>query len=207
MVSLFKSEFEPRLEAAMYSTAAKLEKYAAKDSIEAEWKVKAAEQFGETVSKNSIDHVFHEGVNEIVHKRLLEKSERPDGRRHDELRKLSSEVGILPRVHGSGLFQRGETQILSIVTLGSPSMKQLLDTMEENDTQRRFMHQYNFPPYSVGEVGRMGGGGRREIGHSNLAQRSMEAIIPDEMSFPYTIRLVSEALSSNGSTSMASVCA
>lgn len=207
MIALFKSSFEPRLEDVMYGSGAKLEKYAAKDALEAEWKAKAAEQFGETVSKNSIDHVFHEGVNEIVHKRLLEKSERPDGRKHDELRNLSAEVGLLPRVHGSGLFQRGETQILSVITLGAPSMKQMLDTMEENDTQRRFMHHYNFPPYSVGEVGRMGGGGRREIGHSYLAQRSMEAVIPDEMSFPYTIRLVSEALSSNGSTSMASVCA
>jgi len=206
LVTFMREKIIARLEEAMYADMPKLEKYALKDAIEAEWKAVAKEKFGDTIAQSSIEYVFHEAVNEIVHRELLGKSRRPDGRKPDELRPLSGEVGFVPRVHGSGLFQRGETQVLSVITLGAPSDEQRFDTME-GEFKRRFMHHYNFPPYSVGEVGRMGSGGRREIGHGNLAERAMLPIIPSREDFPYTIRIVSETLASNGSSSMASVSA
>jgi polyribonucleotide nucleotidyltransferase len=138
-------------------------------------------------------------------KLVLEKGVRVDGRKIDEVRPLSAEVGILPRTHGSGLFQRGETQVLSVVTLGSPSDEQTLDTMEESG-KKRYMHHYNFPAFSVGEIGPMRGPGRREIGHGALAEKAMLPVLPDKEQFPYTIRVVSEVLSSNGSSSQASIC-
>ncbi|MDO8743440.1 MAG: polyribonucleotide nucleotidyltransferase, partial [Candidatus Azambacteria bacterium] len=156
-------------------------------------KIKAAEIF------------FEEAINDIVHKNVLEKDLRPDGRKLDELRKLSSEIGILPRVHGSGLFQRGETQVLSVLTLGSPSDELIIEGMIIS-TKKHFMHQYNFPPFSVGETGRMGAPGRREIGHGALAEKALLPVIPQKEDFPYAIRIVSEVLSSNGSSSMGSVC-
>ena len=119
---------------------------------------------------------------------------------------MSIEAGILPRTHGSAIFQRGETQILNILTLGSPGKEQWIEEMEI-EKKKYFMHHYNFPPFSVGETGRVGFPGRREVGHGALAEKSLEPVIPTKENFPYTIRLVSEALSSNGSTSMASVCA
>ena len=122
------------------------------------------------------------------------------------MRDLNAEVGILPHSHGTGLFNRGTTQALSVLTLAAPGLEQWIETMEIDLTKKRFMHHYIFPPFSVGEVGRMGGGGRREIGHGALAERSLEPIIPSKDKFPYTIRLVSEILSSNGSSSMASGC-
>ncbi len=148
---------------------------------------------------------FDEAIDEIVHENILTKEKRPDGRKIDELRKLSSEVGILPRTHGSGLFQRGETQVLSALTLGSPSDGQLIEGMVVSMT-KRFMHQYNFPPFCVGETGRMGAPGRREVGHGSLAERALLPVIPEKEKFPYVIRVVSEVLSSNGSSSMGSVC-
>jgi len=147
--------------------------------------------------------IFDEAIDEIVHKNILEKDKRPDGRKMDELRNLSSEVGFLPRTHGSGLFQRGETQILSALTLGSPSDELIIEGMIIS-TKKHFMHQYNFPPFSVGETGRMGAPGRREIGHGALAEKALLPMIPKN--FPYAIRIVSEVLSSNGSSSMGSVC-
>ena len=148
---------------------------------------------------------FDEAIDEIVHKNILGKEKRPDGRKLDELRGLSSEVGILPRTHGSGLFQRGETQVLSALTLGSPSDELIIEGMVVS-TKKHFMHQYNFPPFSVRETGRMGAPGRREIGHGALAERALLPIVPGKEKFPYAIRVVSEVLSSNGSSSMASVC-
>lgn len=136
---------------------------------------------------------------------VLEKGRRVDGRALDEIRPLSAEVGILPRTHGSGLFQRGETQVLSVVTLGSPSDEQTLDTMEESG-KKRYMHHYNFPSFSVGETGPMRGPGRREIGHGALAEKALLPVLPNKEEFPYTIRVVSEVLSSNGSSSQASAC-
>lgn len=136
---------------------------------------------------------------------VVEKGRRVDGRALDEIRPLFSEVGLIPRTHGSGLFKRGETQVLSIVTLGAPGDEQLLDTMEF-EGKKRYMHHYNFPGYSVGEVSPMRSPGRREIGHGALAEKAIEVVLPPKEQFPYTIRVVSEVLSSNGSTSQASVC-
>ncbi len=141
----------------------------------------------------------------VVRERILGEKARPDGRGYKDIRPISVEVGILPRVHGSGLFTRGETQILTIATLGTPGDEQKLDTLGAEET-KRYMHHYNFPPFSTGEVSLSRGPRRREIGHGALAERALEPMIPAQESFPYTLRLVSEALSSNGSTSMASVC-
>jgi len=149
--------------------------------------------------------IFEQKIDQIVHKNILEKEKRPDGRRLDEIRKISCEVGLLPRTHGSGLFSRGSTQVLSVVTLAPPGAEQLLDQMELEGT-KRFMHHYNFPPFCVGEVAPMRGPGRREIGHGALAEKALLPLIPSKEEFPYTIRIVSEILSSNGSSSMASVC-
>lgn len=152
-------------------------------------------------------NLFEELINEIVHTNIIHKEKRPDGRKPDELRHLSSYVSFLPRTHGSGIFVRGETQVLSVLTLGAPGDQQVIDTMETKDGMKRFMHHYNFPPYSVGEVKPLRGPSRRDIGHGALAERALARLIPPQIEFPYTIRLVSETLSSNGSSSMASVCA
>ncbi|MEK7515272.1 MAG: polyribonucleotide nucleotidyltransferase [Patescibacteria group bacterium] len=149
---------------------------------------------------------FERVADDIVHKNVLERDMRPDGRALNEVRDLSAEISILPRVHGSALFQRGQTQALSVLTLAAPGMEQWIETMEIELTKKHFMHHYVFPPFSVGETGRMGSPGRREIGHGALAERSLEPIIPSREDFPYTIRVVSEILGSNGSSSMASVC-
>ena len=163
----------------------------------------------ELVKKENLDEakiVFEEEIDRIVHKNILDSEKRPDGRKTDELRAISSEVAVLPYSHGTGLFQRGTTQALSVLTLASPGMEQWIETMEINLTKKRFMHHYVFPPFSVGEVGRMGAPRRRDIGHGNLAERALEPILPSKEEFPYTIRVVSEILASNGSSSMASVC-
>ena len=163
------------------------------------------ERLGETYAAEQILAAFDERVKQQVRSGILEKNVRPDGRGLKEIRPISAEVGILPRTHGSGLFTRGQTQALTIATLGSTSEEQRLDTLSPEDT-KRFLHHYNFPPFSVGEVRRMGSPSRRDIGHGALAERAIEPVIPAEDEFPYTIRLVTEVLSSNGSTSMASVC-
>lgn len=149
---------------------------------------------------------FEEEVEKAVFKNIIENNVRPDGRKRDELRKIACEVGVLPRTHGSAIFSRGMTRILSILTLGGPKDQQLLEGMEFVG-KKRFMHHYNFPPYSTGEVSSMRGPKRREIGHGNLVEKALLPLLPDPEQFPYTIRVVSEAVSSNGSTSMASVCA
>ncbi len=143
---------------------------------------------------------------QIVRRSILEEGVRPDGRGHADLRPLSAETGLVPRTHGSGLFQRGETQVLSFTTLAGSGMAQRLDDLTPEDS-KRFMHHYNFPPFSTGETGRVGNPSRRSIGHGMLGERAMTAILPSFEEFPYTIRVVSEVLASNGSTSMASVCA
>jgi polyribonucleotide nucleotidyltransferase len=155
----------------------------------------------EKVAKE-IDKMIYRQVSNAI----LERSQRIDGRDLIDVRQLEGKVNVLPQVHGSGIFSRGETQILSIVTLGAPGMEQYLDTMEKSGT-KHFMHHYNFPPYSVGEVSSLRSTGRREVGHSALAERGLWSIMPEKETFPYTVRVVSEALSSNGSTSMASACA
>ncbi|MBU4204700.1 polyribonucleotide nucleotidyltransferase [Patescibacteria group bacterium] len=149
---------------------------------------------------------FEKELKKAIYKNIIEDNKRPDGRKRDELRKISCEVGVLPRTHGSGLFSRGLTRVLSILTLGGPKDQQLLEGMEFIG-KKRFMHHYNFPPYSSGEVSFLRGPKRREIGHGCLVEKALLPLIPDFEQFPYTIRVVSEVLSSNGSTSMASVCA
>ncbi|KIX91621.1 polynucleotide phosphorylase [Staphylococcus microti] len=144
-------------------------------------------------------------IKEEVRRLIADEKIRPDGRKPDEIRPLSSEVGLLPRAHGSGLFTRGQTQALSVLTLGSISEYQLIDGLGEEE-QKRFMHHYNFPNFSVGETGPVRAPGRREIGHGALGERALKYIIPDEKTFPYTVRIVSEVLESNGSSSQASIC-
>ena len=163
------------------------------------------EQLGEDFTSQKIKEGFKAVLKYEVRRRILEQGIRPDGRTTAEIRPISCEVGLLPRTHGTGLFTRGITQVLSIVTLGSLSMKQVLDTVGPDD-KKRFMHHYNFPSCSTGEARRVGSPGRREIGHGALAERAVLPVLPSEEDFPYTIRVVSEVLSSNGSTSMASVC-
>ena len=156
-------------------------------------------------SMTAVREAFDKAEQAIVRERILSMGKRPDGRTPTEIRPIWCEVGVSPRAHGSGLFTRGETQILSFATLGTLGESQELDNLSPVDT-KRYMHHYNFPPYSTGEVKRLGSQSRREIGHGALAERALEPVIPAEESFPYTIRVVSEALSSNGSTSMGSVC-
>jgi polyribonucleotide nucleotidyltransferase len=164
------------------------------------------EKLGEDHSPAHVKSTLYALETEAVRSTILEDNTRPDGRKLDEIRPLESEVGYLPRVHGSGMFTRGETQILGVLTLASAGERQRLDTYSL-ETEKHFIHHYNFPPYSTGEAGRFGFTGRREVGHGALAERALRPVVPDQTEFPYTIRLVSEALSSNGSTSMASVCA
>jgi len=163
------------------------------------------EALGETYPEKELKAALTEVTKSVVRTRILEKGQRPDGRRTDEIRPISCEVALLPRTHGSGLFSRGETQVLSIATLGSMGEQQKIDGIEPEE-RRRFLHHYNFPPFSVGEARPLRGPSRRDIGHGALAERALMPVVPDEEEFPYTIRLVSEVLSSNGSTSMASVC-
>ncbi|PIW97713.1 polyribonucleotide nucleotidyltransferase, partial [Candidatus Jorgensenbacteria bacterium CG_4_8_14_3_um_filter_38_10] len=157
-------------------------------------------------SLNQAKDFFEEEIEHLVHKNILEKEKRPDGRKLDEVRDLYAEVGLFQKTHGSALFIRGDTQVLAITTLASPSAEQLVETMETSG-HKRFMLHYNFPNFSVGETGRSRGPGRREIGHGALTAKALNYLIPSKDDFPYTIRVVAETLSSNGSSSMASVCA
>src|SRR5690606_764306 len=173
-----------------------------KETIVAEYE----EQEAEEATIKQVKEILNKLVKEEVRRLITVEKVRPDGRKIDEIRPLSSEVGILPRTHGSGLFTRGQTQALSICTLGALGDVQILDGLGIEET-KRFMHHYNFPQFSVGETGPMRGPGRREIGHGALGERALEPVVPSEKDFPYTIRLVSEVLESNGSTSPASICA
>lgn len=155
---------------------------------------------------NEASEIFEEELDRFIRKEIIENNNRPDGRALDELRELHSEVGLFARTHGSGLFIRGETQILAITTLASPAAEQLIETMEFSG-KKGFMFHYNFPSFSAGEAGRSRSPGRREIGHGALAAKSIANLLPSKKDFPYTIRIVAETLSSNGSTSMASACA
>jgi len=156
--------------------------------------------------KDAYDEAFTAALHKDVRDGIVSGNTRPDGRSLDQIRPLSSETSILPRTHGSSLFTRGVTQALNVVTLAPLSYAQIIDTMETTDGERRFMHHYNAPPYTVGEVGRMGSPGRREIGHGYLAERALMAVLPTEEDFPYAIRSVTEIMSQNGSTSMAATC-
>ncbi len=173
-------------------------------ALEQELLLKVKEAYPEKEKTEAARLMLEEEISGLIHEEILKRDRRPDGRALDEVRPLEAVVGVLPRTHGSGLFIRGETQTLSLLTLASPGKAQLIETMEVEAT-KRFMHHYNFPPYSVGEVSPMRGPGRREIGHGALVERALEPLIPPKETFPYTIRIVSETLSSNGSSSMASV--
>lgn len=175
-------------------------------------KEKAKEELAETLSEEdqeNLDDVFalvyDEVCDEFVHKNIIENGKRPDGRTTEEIRPITCDVEVLPRPHGSGLFTRGETQALTVTTLGAPGDHQIIDTMEV-DEKKHYIHHYNFPPYSVGEVRFMRGPGRREIGHGALAEKALVPVVPEKEDFPYTILLVSEILESNGSSSMAATC-
>ncbi|MEI7918524.1 MAG: polyribonucleotide nucleotidyltransferase [Candidatus Saccharibacteria bacterium] len=152
------------------------------------------------------DEAFTSALHKDVRKEIIASGKRPDGRQLDEVRPLSSEVGVLPRTHGSSIFTRGLTQALNIITLAPLSFAQMVDTMESNDAEHRYMHHYNAPGFTVGEVRRLSGPGRREIGHGYLAERALEPVLPSREDFPYAIRSVTEIMSQNGSTSMAATC-
>lgn len=174
-----------------------------------EMATKLADELGDefvNYPRDKYDEAFTAAVHKDVRRGIVEDKVRPDGRKFDEIRPLSSEVGVLPRTHGSAIFTRGMTQALNVVTLAPLSYAQLVDTMEINDGERRYMHHYNAPGYTVGEVQRLGSPGRREIGHGYLAERALIPVLPKEEDFPYAIRSVTEIMSQNGSTSMAATC-
>lgn len=201
MAKFFEAEIGKKLFEAIFSGPGKHRIHDLKES----WLKIFAEKLPEAKISQA-DFFFEEKINELVHREAIENNLRPDGRKMDELRPLFAKAGgISPILHGSGIFYRGGTHILSALTLGGPGDTQVIDGMEVQ-TKKRFMHHYNFPPFSTGETGRVGGMNRRAIGHGALAEKAILPILPPKESFPYTIRIVSEALASNGSTSMGSVC-
>ncbi len=182
-------------------TSSKAEHYAGQAKVKEE----LVADLGELYTPE-VDNIFEDCIDRVVHRNILESERRVDGRKLDELRAISAEVAVIPHTHGNGLFMRGETQALSTLTLAAPGLEQWIETMEIDLTKKGFIHHYNFPPYSVGETGRIGATGRREIGHGALAERALLPVIPSREEFPYTIRIVSEILGSNGSSSQASIC-
>ncbi len=176
-------------------------------TLKKEWLVAAGAIEG-SAPQNHLADYFETMLDAEIHRGALDRGERPDGRSFTAVRPLYAAVGgISPVLHGSGIFYRGETHILSVLTLGGPEAAQSIDTIEEQGRSKRFMHHYNFPPFSVGETGRVGGSNRRMIGHGSLAEKALIPVLPSKTNFPYTIRIVSETMSSNGSSSMGSVCA
>ena len=199
---LFEETFAERMDEYIFSGPGKTRI----NELHKEWINKLREVLPEE-SLSLAGEWFEEKVDELIHTEAIENNRRPDGRGMDDVRPLYAQAGRVSKtLHGSGIFYRGGTHILSVLTLGGPGDTQLIDTMEERDTQKRFLHHYNFPPYSVGETGRMGGTNRRMIGHGALAEKALRAVLPAKEDFPYTIRIVSESMASNGSTSMGSVC-
>ena len=204
MHDMFQKNFWERLKDAVFVTDKDARMHKLSD-LKHEWMENTSELYPDT-SRGVASDVFEDGIDEIVHHAALKEETRVDGRGFKDVRALYAETKILDRVHGSGLFYRGDTHILSAVTLGGPGDEQLIEGMDVQ-MKKRFIHHYNFPPFSVGETGRMGSPGRREIGHGALAEKALEAVIPPKELFPYTIRVVSETMSSNGSSSQGSVCA
>ncbi len=204
-----ESFLKPLIEKAL-STKDKTERYAlvaqAKDQAKEKFLKVITDKDALVIRKKELSTVVEDLKYNVARSMILDRAIRIDGRDVKTVRPISNEVGILPRAHGSGLFTRGETQCLGTVTLGTGDDEQIVDALLGN-IKRRFMLHYNFPPYSVGETGRFGGQGRREIGHGNLAERALKAVLPDQAKFPYTIRIVGEVLESNGSSSMGTVCA
>ncbi|MDR3145565.1 MAG: polyribonucleotide nucleotidyltransferase, partial [Treponema sp.] len=198
-----RSAAYPRLETACFLKG-KQERHEAIGAVKADLSAQYAAQLEDETQKKLFDGLFEDMQYEILRSSILDRGLRVDGRGTADIRDITCEIGVLKRTHGSALFTRGETQALAVTTLGTVFDEQIFDDIE-GDKREHFILHYNFPPYSVGEVGRMGTG-RREIGHGNLARRSLEAMIPSKEEFPYTVRVVSEILESNGSSSMASVC-
>ena len=205
MVGEVERNYAERLRAALDTTGQeKRTSYAAVDALKKE--VVEGYPADEPEKRQMAKKVFDRLKEKIFRDDILNQRRRPDGRRFSEIRAINCEVGWLPRTHGSALFTRGETQALVTTTLGTKEDEQYMDDLEKGEIKRRFMLNYNFPPYSVGETGRFGSPGRREVGHGALARRALEAVLPDDTTFPYTIRVVSDITESNGSSSMASVC-
>jgi polyribonucleotide nucleotidyltransferase len=177
-------------------------------TLSKEWQKLVAEKLPDA-NKAHVEDIFEHAIDECLHKEAVEHDRRPDGRKMDEVRPLFAEARgvVTPMIHGAGVFYRGGTHVFTALTLGGPGDTLIVDSIEEQEGKKRFMHHYNFPPFSVGETGRLGGMNRRAIGHGALAEKALSAVIPPKAEFPYTIRLVSESMASNGSTSMASVCA
>lgn len=198
LLQKIKELVTPKLEKAIYTKDDEIA-----ESL-AELRKEVSESFEEEEKKEAQD-VFDKIVKKTIRENILKNDKRPDLRKLDEVRKIDIEIGVLPRTHGSIIFRRGMTEGLTITTIGSTSDAQILDTMEE-DTTKRYMHHYNFPPYSCGEARPLRGAGRREIGHGALAEKALVKVMPAKDDFPYTVRLVTEILSSNGSTSMAATC-
>ena len=202
-IDIFNQNIKPILDEKLFSAESK------KITSECEdlWKNILKEKYEDEGYRSIAEDYLHKHLDEQFHKMALEKNMRADGRKIDEIRKLFAQAGgVSPMLHGSGIFYRGETHVLSILSLGGPEDALSIQGMEA-ETNKRFMHHYNFPPYSSGETGRVGGVGRREMGHGFLAEKALVPIIPDKIKFPYTIRIVSESMASNGSTSQASICA
>lgn len=221
-VGVKKAEFNPAVESAILSDITEFlgdklddaitqatpgeKSFGQVDALKEQLVVFIKEKYPNEGKEKQVLPFFEKEMERIIIRNILEKNQRPDGRKAEEIRQLTCEVAVLPRTHGSGVFHRGLTKVLSILTLGGPGDQQLLDGMEI-EGKKRFMHHYNFPPFSTGETAPMRGPKRREIGHGHLAEKALLPLLPEVTDFPYTIRIVSEALSSNGSTSMASVCA
>ena len=208
LIELFNKNILPKLETLLYAESQNRKKPDI-EPIEREW-ADLLKATGKEESLLFADEIFEDSVDELVHSKVIDtpkgQEKRQDGRRTDEIRSLHASIGLLPVLHGSAVFYRGNTHILSTVTLGGPQDAQLIEGMEIQTT-KHFMHHYNFPPFSVGETGRMGSPGRREIGHGALVERALLPVVPPKSEFPYTIRIVSESMASNGSTSQGSICA
>ncbi len=205
LIAQVKSAVKARVTALLDQPYLKSNLYEGMDQIKAEYLLETLGEEPDPAELSRYGKAFDEAQRMIVRDRILFEGKRPDNRKVYEVRDISVETDISPRAHGSGLFTRGETQVLTLATLGTPKEAQELDNLNGMDS-KRYMHHYNFPPYATGETKRVGGQSRREIGHGALAERALEPVLPNEKDFPYTIRLVSEVLESNGSSSMASVC-
>ncbi|MEK7539210.1 MAG: polyribonucleotide nucleotidyltransferase [Patescibacteria group bacterium] len=202
-VALFNENILPQMPDAIFAGAGKVKI----DELHNVWNKMVAEKYKEREDFVLEDNLFDDTENNILHKKAIEENKRADGRKMDELRELYAQAGGISSIlHGSGIFYRGGTHILSVLTLGGPEDRHLIDGMQVK-VEKRFMHHYNFPPYSSGEVGRAGFTNRREVGHGALAEKALAMVLPSPLEFPYTIRLVSESMASNGSTSQASICA
>ncbi|KKR47542.1 MAG: Polyribonucleotide nucleotidyltransferase [Parcubacteria group bacterium GW2011_GWC1_40_13] len=202
LAEVFKEKIEKRLNNSIFSQSDAENS----DNLKKEWLEIFKEKFPKD-SLNIADSYLEKAIDELVHKEAIGNGRRPDGRGVDEIRPIYTEAGGISSVlHGSGIFYRGGTHILSVATLGGPQDSQIIDSMEEQQTDKHFIHHYNFPPFSTGETGKIGGTNRRMIGHGALAEKALLPVIPSQEQFPYTIRIVSESMASNGSTSMASVC-